>query len=103
MVRATGAKRTHASGDGPPGSTRRDLRPSRSTEASGVAAPRTTTQLGLGASKEAWNRGVAALAAIAANRQQTRRYIGTLLMNQDTVFGAGWGGVESEFSNPVAS
>src|ERR1035437_4489706 len=88
MISATGAKRTQASGDGPPGSTRSDLRPLWSTEASGVAEPRTTTQLELGVSKDAWNRGVAAVAAPATNRQKTRRSMGALPMNQDTVFGA---------------
>src|SRR5271157_5244324 len=85
MVSATGAKRTQASGDGPPGSTRSDLRPSWSTEASGVAEPRTTVQVvGLDFSKEAWNRGVAAVAAMVTDRQQARRSMGALPMNQDT-------------------
>jgi hypothetical protein len=52
-------------------------------------------QVELGVSKDAWNRGVAALAAVAANRQQTRRSMVALLMNQDTVFGAE---VESRFA-----
>src|SRR5271157_5152279 len=85
MVSATGAKRTQASGDGPPGSTRSDLRPSWSTEASGVAEPRTAVQVELGFSKEAWNRGVAALAAMVTNRQQARRDMSALPMNQDIV------------------
>src|ERR1039458_5027289 len=84
MVSATGAKRTQASGDGPPGSTRSDLRPSWSTEASGVAEPRTAVQVELGFSKEAWNTGVAPVAAMATDRQQNRRCMGALPMNQDT-------------------
>src|ERR1019366_3345330 len=102
MVSATGAKRTQASGDGPPGSTRSDLRPSWSTEASGVAEPRTTTQLELGVSKDAWNRGVAAVAAPATNRQKTRRSMGALPMNQDTVFGAERGRTAGGALRPVA-